>query len=393
MPASLSILSLTAQMVGVLIIAILLWPILRVIRERYLVYWAWGWALMALGLVAVFVSLLPTVGWPFAAALRAIYCLCGYGFGFLLWAGSRQYAYGRAVRRRECLWLLPPFVYGCVAPFVLPSVSNLFGWHAAVMAAFFLAALWHTRGFRPHGQSAVGRRLYQGTLLALGILFAHYAVIHAYHHLFLPPTARFPHMAYSSLYDLALEAVLALATMTIATERMRTELEEKNRRLLAAAAEVEQAARTDPLTGLLNRRGLGELLAHPDRLPGGCVASIDVNDLKPLNDRHGHAAGDAAIQVVARGLRTLFRVTDPIVRMGGDEFAVVMPGGTVDELKRRMELLDAALRNQRLPGVAGTTDLRVAWGVATYRTADQLTDALAVADDAMYAQKRERKGE
>jgi diguanylate cyclase (GGDEF)-like protein len=177
----------------------------------------------------------------------------------------------------------------------------------------------------------------------------------------------------------------------IATERMRAELEEKARRLKAAAAELEQAARTDPLTGLLNRRGLADLLTRPERLAAGCVASVDVNDLKPLNDRHGHAAGDVAIQLVARGLRTLFRVTDPILRLGGDEFAVLMPGGSAEEMARRLRLLDEALTGQRLPGVDGPTDVRVSWGVAAYATAGDVPASLRVADDSMYEQKRERK--
>ncbi len=393
MSDSLAILSQTAQMVGVLLIAVLLWPIVLVIRERYLVYWAWGWAALAVGQVALFLTL-PNVATlpPASVVLRVVYCLGGDVFGFLLWAGSRRYATGRPIRRIDLLWLVLPASYAVGGPALLSSFSDLFAWHAAILAGFFIAALWQTRGFRPHGPTAVGRRLYQGALFGLGLVFAHYAILLAAHQLFLPADYGFPHLAYSSLYDMLLQSLLALSMVTIATERMRAELEEKNRRLAVAAAELEQAARTDPLTGLLNRRGLSELLARPEQLPAGCVASIDLNDLKPLNDRHGHTTGDAALQVVARGLRTLFRVTDPIVRLGGDEFAVIMPGGSAADLMRRMEALDTVLRGQRLPGVDGTTDLRVAWGVVTYHSAGQLAEAFAAADDAMYEQKRQRKG-
>jgi diguanylate cyclase (GGDEF)-like protein len=392
MSESLSILSQSAQMVGVLLVAVLMWPIARVIRERYLLYWAWGWTAQAAGLIALFVSFQNAREYPaVAVGLRVAYCLGGGVFGFLLWAGSLRYASGRPIRRYELLWLLPPAAYAVLGPLLLPAVSPLFGGQAGVMAAFFLAALWQTRRFHSRPQSAVGRRLYQGALLGLGALFAHYAVVLAYHHLYLPPAARFPYMAYSSLYDMTLEAVLALGMVTIATERMRGELEERNRRLADAAAELAQAARTDSLTGLLNRRGLDELLARTDRLPAGCVASIDLSDLKPLNDRHGHAAGDVALQLVARALRTLFRVTDPILRLGGDEFAVVMPGGSAAELTRRMQALDAALRNQRLPGADAAVDVKVAWGVAVYPAVERLPAALAAADELMYDQKRERK--
>ncbi|MCU0705938.1 MAG: GGDEF domain-containing protein [Fimbriiglobus sp.] len=393
MPDSLSILTQTAQMVGVLVVTVLFWPIVRLIRERYLLYWAWGWALAAVGLVALFFSFQYPQGSPRppVVALRATYCLGGYGFGFLLWAGSRTFVTGRAVRRRDLLWLVPPVGYGVTAPALGLDLSHMFGWHAGIMAAFFLAALWQTRQFRPAGRSAAGLRVYRWGLFGLFALFAHYAFLLVYHRFFMPPGTRLPHLDLASLYDVTLQAALGLGMVSIATERMRAELEEKNRRLAVAAAELEQAARTDLLTGLLNRRGLAAALARPDQPPTGCVASIDVNDLKPLNDSHGHAAGDVVLQLVARALRTLFRVTDPILRLGGDEFAVVMPGGSVAELTRRLNLLDAALRNQRLPGVAEVVDVRVAWGVAVYTTADGVGAALAAADEAMYEQKRERK--
>jgi diguanylate cyclase (GGDEF)-like protein len=386
----LSTLSQSAQTVAVLLVAALVWPIVRVIRERYLVYWAWGWVCLAVALTALFVSF----RYPAAdAPLRAVYCGGGSGFGFLLWAGCRLYATGRAVRRWHTVWLVPPLAFAAAGPCLLPNFSHLFGWQAGILSAWFAAALFQMRSARPHPGSNVGRRVFVGALVGLTLVFAHYAALMVVYQLFLPPAFRYPHLGYSSLYDLLLDVVLALGMVCIATERMRAELEEKARRLKAAAAELEQTARTDPLTGLLNRRGLAELLTHPERLPAGCVASIDVNDLKPLNDRHGHAAGDVAIQLVARGLRTLFRVTDPILRLGGDEFAVLMPGGSAEELARRMRLLDAALADQRLPGVDGPTDVRVSWGVAVYADAAGVAGALGAADDAMYSQKRERKKE
>jgi diguanylate cyclase (GGDEF)-like protein len=385
----LSILSQSAQMVGSLLIAVLMWPVVRVIRERYLEYWAAAWAFLAVTLIALFFSFRNP---PLAPPLRIVYCLGEYGFGFLLWAGSRTYATNRPIRLADLAWLMPAVGYGVVAPLTLPVVSHLFGWHAALMAVFFAAALWETRRFHPRNQSTIGLRLYQGALFGLTLLFAHYAVLLVYHQFALTLNDRYPHMAYSSLYDIVLEAVLALGMVAIATERMRSELEDANRQLAAAAAELERVARTDPLTGLLNRRELDDLLAHPERVRAGCLAAIDMNDLKPINDRLGHDAGDVALQLLARALRNLFRVTDPLFRLGGDEFLVLMPGGTADELVRRMEALDQALLGQRFPKQPTQIDVRIAWGVAAYTDADSLTRALSAADDAMYAQKKERKG-
>lgn len=389
MKDTLSILSQSAQMVGVVLIAVLVWPLVRVIRERYLVYWAWGWVSAAVGLVSLFASFrLPDVAAPW---LRVVYCLGGYGFGFLLWAGSRRYTSGKPLGRADLLWLVPPVAFAAIGPFTLVTVSHLFGWHAVILTAFYVLALWETQRFTPPGGVSVGLRVLLAALVGLTVLFAHYAVLLIYHQFCLPVDYRYPHLTYSSIFDASVQAVLAFGMVCMAAERMRAELEEKNRRLAAAAVELASAARTDPLTGLLNRRGVDDLLARPEGVPAGCVAAVDMNDLKPLNDLHGHDTGDVALQLLARALRTLFRVTDPIARLGGDEFLVIMPGGSAGELARRMQALDDALKNQRLPGLDDPVDVKVAWGVSRYDSAADLPAAVKRADEAMYRQKAERK--
>ena len=385
----LSILSQSAQMVGAVFIAVFIWPVARVIRTRYLEYWAWAWAFLAVSLVALFFSFRnPTLDIP----LRVVYCLGGYGFGFLLWAGSHTYATGRPLRITDLGWLVPAVAYGLIAPLTRPFDSHLFGWHALLMASAFAAALWETRRFHSRNQSAVGFRLYQGALFGLALLFAHYAGLLVYHQFWMTADDRFPYLAYSSLYDLVLQAVLALGMVTIAMERMRAELLEANDKLVVAATELEQAARTDPLTGLLNRRGLDDLLRQPDRVTAGSLAMIDVTDLKVLNDRYGHEAGDVALQLLARALRNLFRVTDPLFRLGGDEFLMLMPRGSVEELIRRMQSLDESLLGHRLSGHQTTPlDVRIAWGVAQYTDAATLQRAITSADESMYIQKKIRK--
>jgi diguanylate cyclase (GGDEF)-like protein len=386
----LSLLSLSAQMVGGLLIAVLLWPVVGVIRERYLLYWAWGWSLLAIALIAMFLSFRAPP--EYQPPLQSVYCLTEYGFGFLLWAGSRRYATGRPIRLPELIVLAPAAGYAVLGPVWLPDLSHLFGWHAGVLAGFFAAALWETRRFHPLDRSSTGLRLYQGALLGLTLMFLHYAALLIWAQLRLPPGFQYPHLTYSSLYDVILESVLALGMVTIATERLQAELLAANAKLAAAVTELERVSRSDPLTGLLNRRGLDDLLARPTAVPAGVLAVIDLNDLKPLNDRLGHAAGDVALQLVARGLRTLFRVTDPIVRTGGDEFLVLVPGGSADELTRRLEALDRTLLGQRLPHHPDPIDLQVAWGISGYAAPATVPDAIERADTAMYAQKTARKG-
>jgi diguanylate cyclase (GGDEF)-like protein len=381
-------LSTVAQLIGVLLVATLIWPLTRVIRQRFLDYWAVGWAAQAVALLALFAS--NRAAADLVPLFRSAYCLFGYGFAYLVWVGCRAVTGGRAVRRTDVLWLAGPAAFGLVVPWLNPTRAALFGWHAGILAVLFLAAVCESSRYRPAGP-AVGRRAFQASLFGLTVLFAHYAAVVGWMHA-AGEVARLPYLAYSSLYDALLQVGLAFGMITLAAERMRAELEEANARLAAAAAELETVARTDPLTGLLNRRALDDLLARPPRVRPGCLAVIDVNDLKPLNDRHGHEAGDIALQLVARGIRNLFRVTDPLFRLGGDEFLVLMPGGSAEELVRRLESLDRGLVGHRLSGVAHPLDLRVAWGVAGYADAAGVPAALKQADDAMYAQKKQRKG-
>src|SRR6185437_12638615 len=106
-------------------------------------------------------------------------------------------------------------------------------------------------------------------------------------------------------------------------------LESRNEMLVARLAEE---ARTDPLTGLLNRRGFDEHavreLAHAGRdgLPIA-LASLDIDHFKRVNDDWGHIVGDRVLANLARILATESRGIDVVARLGGEEFVVLMPGG------------------------------------------------------------------
>lgn len=97
-----------------------------------------------------------------------------------------------------------------------------------------------------------------------------------------------------------------------------------------SSTSMRQAALTDPLTGCANRRALEDDL---ERAAAGanrtgldvCVAVIDLDGLKQINDTNGHAAGDSSLRDLAVALRSAVRETDTVYRVGGDEFVVLMP--------------------------------------------------------------------
>jgi diguanylate cyclase (GGDEF)-like protein len=116
------------------------------------------------------------------------------------------------------------------------------------------------------------------------------------------------------------------------------------------AAHDRKCAGTDELTGA-RRRGIGleELQREIDRARragGNLVAAfVDVDDLKSVNDKHGHHAGDQLLRDVADGLRRHMRSYDLVIRLGGDEFLCALPGVTLIEARRRLDDLRSELRD------------------------------------------------
>lgn len=394
----LSHLAFTIQALAIPPVAVLLLLLARTAPRRFLAYWSVGWAVLAAGLFSLRVSISVPDNPPAARFGLSLYCCLEYVAGYLIWAGCRELAIGRRVGWGDAGVLGPALVFGLVAPWVVANTDHLYPFHAVIFGGFFLLALAATRGFRPDSAAPQhGIHVVRACLLILGVLFLHYGPV-TYYTGFVTGEP-FQYMLISPLYDALAEVGLAFGMAMVAIERIQYKLERVNRELaetnlrLAHASELLAiAARTDPLTGLLNRRAFEAMRA--DRAGGafaGSVAAVDLNHLKQINDAHGHAAGDAAIQLVARALRGHFRITDPVFRLGGDEFLVVMEGGRSAELAGRLEGVDTSLRGLRLPGAPEPMDLVVAWGMADFEGAADFDVALDRADQAMYACKARRK--
>ena len=382
--------ALAAQVTGVLTVAAVMRPFARLVPGRSLTYWWAAWVVLAVSLGLLFAATAATrAGYWFAPVLVGLFCLTDYLFGFLVWAGCQ--VIDTAGRLPRAAWgLFAPFVVAAgVIPAVYPHMPQALPFHALVAGVPYAVALVALRP-RPGttGDSRPALWVMRLSLTALVVLYWQY-----------PAVANLvggdaDGTVHGDWLQLLLIAGLALGMVALAADRVQAELASKNERLAAAGDELARASRTDPLTGLLNRRAMDDLIADLSARPvGGCLVALDLNNLKPLNDVHGHAAGDTALQVVARSLRTLFRVTDPIFRTGGDEFLVVLPGGSAADARARMATLDAGL-SVRPPG-AGDREvtLTVAWGVAEFRPGDDLWAVSQEADVAMYLAKKKAKSD
>ena len=164
----------------------------------------------------------------------------------------------------------------------------------------------------------------------------------------------------------------------------------------ARVAELEARVDIDPLTDIVNRRGfereLKRSLAYVKRYgTSAALIYLDLDSFKPINDRHGHAAGDAVLKAVAAALTHNMRASDVVARVGGDEFAVLMWNAGADEAAAKGAALETAVYRAPVRWNSSTLNVGVSAGVALLLPLDAPAEVLARADAAMYARKRQRR--
>ena len=183
-----------------------------------------------------------------------------------------------------------------------------------------------------------------------------------------------------------LAMVLAMGQIIAMLDEIRLELEDANGALSTAMQGLEVAAKTDPLTGLLNRYAFHAVLAdlRRNRTLDGSIVVLDLNGLKRINDTFGHYAGDRALCSLALRLKEVVRASDYVFRWGGDEFVIMLFDVAPDVARERLAHMDPPDPLQ-LHGRA-PVELTVSWGVAalTY----DVESALKEADAQLYEQRR-----
>ncbi len=156
--------------------------------------------------------------------------------------------------------------------------------------------------------------------------------------------------------------------------------------------QLREAAETDPLTGLPNRRAfMLQLKASIDACAAGKAASlamIDLDYFKRVNDEHGHGVGDVALMLLGDVCRDLVRANDVVARMGGEEFALILNGAepleaqmVCDRLRQKIALCEVPV------GPGRTISLSASIGVASVQVGTSCDEILAIADAALYRAK------
>ncbi len=180
--------------------------------------------------------------------------------------------------------------------------------------------------------------------------------------------------------------LVARVSRSLALAKLRSECEQQlaktNNELVQTVARLASDVRTDPLTGLSNRRawdeGLVRALAGAARTGSPlCLALLDLDGLKAYNDAHGHQAGDALLKDAGAAWKLALRATDDVARIGGDEFAVLMPDCTIEQAARVIARVRAAT----------PYDQACSAGIVCWDGAETLAALIGRADAALYGAK------
>jgi diguanylate cyclase (GGDEF)-like protein len=188
-----------------------------------------------------------------------------------------------------------------------------------------------------------------------------------------------------------------VAEIVQVNERLQHRLQQAEQKLHEQSQQIQNhmaEARTDPLTGLPNRRAFDDELARrlaEWKRKGAlfCLLLVDLDHFKELNDRHGHPAGDQVLRQLAEVLLAVLREMDMAARIGGEEFAVLLPSTNLPDAMRVAQRLRAAVADAPLEIDPGQTiKLTISIGLTAVRPGDHPLLLLRRADQALYAAKR-----
>jgi diguanylate cyclase (GGDEF)-like protein len=211
-------------------------------------------------------------------------------------------------------------------------------------------------------------RFFYSAANAFGEASRSYVLVH------LPPAL----MPWLGLFYGTVPVIVAALTLNLVNERL--------------AARLREMARTDDLTGTLSRRALRERapgLVSRQQAGGRAVAALmlDIDHFKGVNDRHGHAAGDAVLKRTAQLVALNLRPDSVVTRYGGEEFAVLLPVCSLEEARAVAERLRKAFEGDVVEFEGARIAVTVSVGLAMMLPDETLDEALKRADAALYRAK------
>jgi diguanylate cyclase (GGDEF)-like protein len=357
-------------------------------RRPYFRAWSMAWAWMSLALLAVF-SLYQFLGEGTARAVWFVYQASKLAFLCSLLAGALAYAL--AVRPRA-VWrvgLPVAAAYAALTVLLSPTFNEVVALQGPVAAVVLGVCAW-TLLRLPRSRATLGSR-------ATGVFFALPAALWVFYAVtFDNPDNLTGFVAFvvrhNSYLDLLLQMLLGYGMVLLLMEDVKRDVDAAHGELAVAHDELKRLALHDSLTGVLNRRAWTEGIGlDAVRASFGTALMLDLDNLKEVNDLHGHAAGDELLRRVAEVLRAAVRPTDRLYRWGGDEFLLLLRGARLSDARRRVDEL-VARANRSIPAEdAARLALELSVGAAEFAGGEALEPAVSRADAAMYEEKSRRR--
>ena len=196
-----------------------------------------------------------------------------------------------------------------------------------------------------------------------------------------------------------------IQSMTDDTDKMHGSMDSLQSELMSSQQQVEKLNQelqrvrgevmTDPLTGILNRRGFESMSCQifndqPTLNKGLCLLMLDIDHFKKVNDTYGHLFGDKVIRTIAATLKSKARGQDLVARMGGEEFAVLLPETDLSGATAVAELIRQSIERgkiRRINSQEQTAGVTISIGVAAYSKGIDIISLLDQADKALYDSK------
>ena len=386
MQLELSTLGLLVQTIGAFLLAVILLYLSRGKGNRVLMAAAWGFVFLTLSLVSLWTSFqfanVTFANVPYLY-LKILCMTC------LLVAAQRmehEASLGKPLVRVAIAAL--PVVFG--VSLFLGTGSAYYAVHMAILTvgwAFVTVYIFLSRG------SGLGKRL-SGSLALLTAL-TNLAYVIFFGISAAQENRSFPFLAYTGFYDLFLEMLFGIGLIIWAMEDTEAKLASIHQRAVDDTQRTKRRTQIDPLTEAYNRFFLDELRPQLAREPlGGAIVLIDVDGLKTINDLEGHEEGDKAIWTVAAAIKKLIRGDDYLIRWGGDEFLVVLPGMDEEVAKKRFYMLPGKIEEVRQSPRAVRAYrkfLTASVGVTPFSTRVPFDMAIESADRLMYERKKAHK--
>lgn len=193
---------------------------------------------------------------------------------------------------------------------------------------------------------------------------------------------------------IVLSSIVVGNLMCLQVQSMRERLRRQKLELELALVQIREMAMRDELTGLINRRQMTELMGLELRrcLRSGrslLLAQLDIDHFKAINDQHGHAAGDQALQLFANVAVSELRSEDVLCRWGGEEFVLLLCDTALADAATLLDRVRKRLEHTPIPLRQGEVRITVSIGWTAHQVGETLETTLARADSALYEAKRQ----